>query len=88
MNYVQILTTTAAFNLDWPSYVKQYLEIIVSVGEASEAFISVDCLVINEGWVNEIFEVFKLKIIVLSIIPILMPLFFLALFTGIRLCFK
>jgi len=42
-NYIQILATTAAFNLDWPSYLESFFGIVQSVSESTESYISFDC---------------------------------------------
>ena len=43
LNYVQIFTSAAAYNLDWPTYLTEFFGIFSSVGEVAESLISFDC---------------------------------------------
>eukprot|EP00347_Sterkiella_histriomuscorum_P003258 403364981 len=44
-NYLQIMTTAAAFNLDWPSAFKDYLNFFTIFGETFEGFTNFDCFI-------------------------------------------
>jgi len=43
-NYIQILTATAAFNLQWPEYLDRMFSAITNIGDSSESYISFDCI--------------------------------------------
>jgi len=42
-NYIQILATTAAFNLQWPDELEKFFGLIQSVSESNESYISFEC---------------------------------------------
>jgi len=42
-NYLQIMTATAAFDLQWPEYLKTFYNSMTQVSSSTESFISVDC---------------------------------------------
>eukprot|EP00347_Sterkiella_histriomuscorum_P013164 403365763 len=69
MNYIQIVSSTSAYNLGWPSYVAQYLGAYQKIGEATQSFVSVDCILKETKMIDEYFIVYYLYGIILSIIP-------------------
>lgn len=44
LNYIQMISIVRSFNLQWPSYVENYLEIFTNMGGVSTQVISPDCL--------------------------------------------
>eukprot|EP00347_Sterkiella_histriomuscorum_P018648 403344713 len=80
LNYVQILTSAAAFNLEWPVYLQQFFNIFGSVGEISESFISFDCFLQDTGFTQKGSSTFYFKTLVIAILPILMCLIFSVIF--------
>ena len=44
-NFVQILTLSAAFDLNYPSYFLDSITPMMIVGESAESFLSIDCFI-------------------------------------------
>ena len=42
-NYFQIITSAAAFQLEWPKHLQVFFGMVSTVGESAESFISFDC---------------------------------------------
>eukprot|EP00347_Sterkiella_histriomuscorum_P005452 403356564 len=80
LNYVQILSSAAAFNLEWPVYLQSFFNIFGSVGEISESFISFDCFLQDTGFTKKGSSTFYFKTLVIAILPIIMCFIFAILF--------
>ena len=73
-NYLQILATALAFNLNFPSYLTETMGSTKSLGASQEIFLSFDCLLLDSR-VTELFDnVAYIKVICMALIPIFMIL--------------
>lgn len=70
VNYLQLVTVTAAFNLAWPSYVMQVFKAQETAGNVSEQIFSFDCFH-NNGHSDNQQQVLFIKIVLVVFIPVL-----------------
>ena len=69
-NYLQILATALAFNLNFPSYLTESMGSTKSLGASQEVFLSFDCLLLDTR-ATELFDnVAYLKVICMALIPL------------------
>ena len=69
-NYMQILATALAFNLNFPSYLTESMGSTKSLGASQEVFLSFDCLLLDTR-ATELFDnVAYLKVICMALIPL------------------
>eukprot|EP00347_Sterkiella_histriomuscorum_P020666 403336934 len=88
LNYFQILTSAAAYQLNWPSYLEQFFGIYTQVGQAAEAFISFDCFLTDTGFTQGGSSIYYFKTIIISNLPIIFGLIFIAIFAVGKVIFK
>jgi len=70
VNYVQLVTVTAGFQLSWPSYVLELFNIQEQAGNVSEQIFSFDCFR-DSGETDNQRQVVFLKVIIVSLLPLL-----------------
>ena len=70
VNYLQLVTVTAAFNLAWPSYVLEVFKAQESAGNVSEQVFSFDCFH-NSGQLDNQQQVLFIKIVLIVFIPVI-----------------
>jgi hypothetical protein len=64
LNYLQLATLTASFNLSWPSFVTEFLSAQSKSGDVTEQVLSIDCFIQEQGEKPEF-----IKLIVMAVIP-------------------
>ncbi|CDW86055.1 UNKNOWN [Stylonychia lemnae] len=69
---ILILTSTAAFNLQWPYQLSQFFGVFSSVGELTESYISFDCFLKEAGFTGKDESSYYYKVFAIIILPILM----------------
>ncbi|CDW83870.1 UNKNOWN [Stylonychia lemnae] len=87
LNYVQILTSAAAFNLDWPYYLQVFFGAYQSVGEVAETFISFDCFLEDTGFTQTGASTYYFKTLMIILLPLIMCFIFIVIFV-VRNLFK
>ncbi len=88
LNYVQIFTSAAAFNLDWPKYLTEFFGIFSSVGEVAESLISFDCFLQDAGLTGKDTPTIYFNIISITLLPIAMGIAFTLFFLIWKMIFK
>ena len=76
-NYIQIMTSAAAYNLDYPQYLLDYFKHATIVGNTSEQLISIDCFLkgkVDTGSSSFLSSVFFYRVFFTSFIPIVLVL--------------
>ena len=63
MNYIQIVTLTISFNLDWPSLVKSMFSVQSQAGNSDQLF-SIDCFLSSQT------NPYYAKLVMLDVIPL------------------
>ncbi|CDW73872.1 UNKNOWN [Stylonychia lemnae] len=76
LNYIQVLTSAAAFNLNWPYYLQAFFGIYSEVGQIAENIISFDCFLQDTGFTKPDSSTFYFKTLVIVILPIIMNFIF------------
>jgi hypothetical protein len=64
LNYLQLATLTASFNLSWPSFVTEFLSAQEKSGDVTEQVLSIDCFIQEQGEKPEF-----IKLIAMAVIP-------------------
>eukprot|EP00347_Sterkiella_histriomuscorum_P022190 403331357 len=85
LSYIQIVTSTAAFNLSWPKYLQNFFGMVSTVGEAAESTVSLDCFIYDYGLSEYGISIFYIKISSLAVVPLIMPMIFVVIFLVIKL---
>lgn len=85
VNYLQLVSVTASFDLDWPVNISQLLDSQKSAGNISEEIFSLECF--QSGEENKQ-EAFFMKLIVVSCIPILILMSSTLIWTLLALCYS
>jgi len=70
VNYIQLVTVTATFELSWPSYALQLFNIQEQAGNISEQIFSFDCFR-DSGETDNQRQVVFLKVVIVSLVPLL-----------------
>jgi len=68
-NYFQILTLASSYELNWQDTLKQFLEYVSIISRSSEALLSIDCLLRDNGYTMYPLYV---KVIMCAILPVVL----------------
>ena len=89
-NYIQIITTATAYNLDYPQYLIDYFKHATVVGNTSEQLISFDCFLkgkVATGSSSFLGSVFFYRVFFTSFLPIVLVLIVLMAILAISFTF-
>eukprot|EP00347_Sterkiella_histriomuscorum_P016984 403351103 len=93
-NYFQIMTTAAAFDLEWPMPLKMFFQPFSFIGDTFEGFINLDCFLYSIGFYATDKENqkenhnYKTKAIFISLIPIFVLVVYVTTFLMINIIRK
>ena len=73
-SYIQIVTSTASFNLAYPTALLSFLFPIKTVGESAKVFLSLDCFLIDIGLVQPEDTTEYIKALWTTSLPVLLTL--------------
>ncbi|CDW72378.1 UNKNOWN [Stylonychia lemnae] len=76
LNHIQILSTAAAFNLQWPQQFSEFLGFYTSVGEIAESLISFDCFLKDTGFAEKGSSTYYFKVMIITLLPLLLLIIF------------
>ena len=85
VNYLQLVMMTAAFELDWPNYVKELFLVQESAGSVSDQIFSIDCFLEDETDSTD--AIFFNKVLFMSLLPVIVTVPAL-IFWGMMSCTK
>ncbi|CDW84170.1 UNKNOWN [Stylonychia lemnae] len=74
-NYLQIMTTTGAYNLEWPYYLSELFGVYNSLGDAIDSLISIECFFNGSKSFQGEESVYYLKALIVSLFPIFIIFF-------------
>lgn len=68
-NYFQILTLASSYELNWQDTLKKFLEYVAIISRSSEALLSVDCFVRDNGY--DTYPLY-IKVVICALLPVLL----------------
>jgi hypothetical protein len=70
------MATTAAFDLEWPTFVEDVFKIYRDVGESAESFVSFDCFLQDTVFTNKGSSLIYFKTLLIVLSPLLIAFAF------------